>query len=672
MMAVSGLAQASIVTAPAGSPAAWAWLLPVVPALSAGVLLLGGRRLGRGAGWLAVAVSAITLGMAGWLVTWLAARPPGQRRVTHTVADWISAGELEVGWAVLVDPLSAAMLLLVTGVGTLIHLYSIGYMAGDERFSRFFGYLNLFLAAMLVLVLGESLLVLFVGWELVGLCSYLLIGFWFDERPNASAAKKAFVVNRVGDVGFLVAMFVVFGAVGSLSLTQVLPAAGTVAGGVVVAVGLLLLLGATGKSAQIPLYVWLPDAMAGPTPVSALIHAATMVTAGVYLVARMSPWYAQVPGVGMLVAAIGAATALVAALIACAQLDLKRILAYSTISQLGYMFMAVGVGAYGAGVFHLLTHGFFKALLFLAAGAVMHAMGEHTDIRVMGGLARAMPVTAVTAGLATLAIAGFPLTAGFFSKERILAATADTDGGAALLVVGLIAAALTAFYMARWFWLIFMGRPRWGRGAAPIPADAGRSTAPPPPGDLHPHEAGWTMAVPLVLLAVGSAAGGLLTVGAEHGLLAQWLAPSVVAFESSAHLIGHGLLQAIAITLALAGLAAGVWRYRAGPVATSPASAPVVGFARDAFRVDALLRAVVVTPGRWLADGAVWVDTHVIDGAVNGAARLTRGLAQGGRQLQTGLVRGYALAVLVGAVVVLALLARTNLTAAVFGALGAP
>lgn len=666
------LAQASFVAAPAGSPAQLAWLLPVLPAVSAAVLLLVGRRLGRGAGWLAVVVAAATFAVAAWITAWLAAQPAGERAVTHTVAEWINAGDLEVAWSLLVDPLSAAMLLLITGVGTLIHLFSLGYMADDERFSRFFAFMNLFLASMLVLVLGESLLVLFVGWELVGLSSYLLIGFWFATPANASAAKKAFVLNRIGDVGFLIAMFVVFAAVGSLSLSEVLPAGETVAGGVLVAVGLLLLLAATGKSAQIPLFVWLPDAMAGPTPVSALIHAATMVTGGVYLVARMSPWYTQMPGVGMLVAVVGAVTALGAALIACAQLDIKRILAYSTISQLGFMFMAVGVGAYGVGVFHLLTHGFFKALLFLAAGTVMHAMHEHTDIRVMGGLARRMPITAVTAGLATLAIAGFPLTAGFFSKEQILAAVADTPGAGAVLVIGLAAAGLTAFYMGRWFWLTFLGRPRWGDDPAPIPEPAAGypAPAPPPPRDVHPHDGDWTMSVPLALLAVGSVAGGLLNLDAVDGALAAWLAPSTVAFEAHSPLIGHTLLEVIAVILAVGGLAAGVWRYRHGPLAPTAATAPTVGFALNAFGVDGLYRTTVVTPGRWIAEGAAWTDVHVVDGAVTGLARGTRGLATGGRKLQTGFVRSYAFAVLLGTLVLLALLAGGKLTGFVLGAVG--
>ena len=645
---MTGLAEGAAVAAPAGSPAAWAWLMAVVPLASAAVLLVVGRRLGRAAPWVAILSAGFSLTLAVWTAVWLGAREAGERTVVHTVATWLPAGDLEVDWAVLVDPLAVAMSLLVTGVGLLIHVYSLGYMEHDRDIPRFFAYLNLFLGSMLVLVLGESLLTLFVGWELVGLCSYLLIGFWFDSRANASAAKKAFVINRVGDVGFMIAMFVLFGAIGSLSLTEVLPAAEGLAGGTLIAVGLLLFLGATGKSAQIPLYIWLPDAMAGPTPVSALIHAATMVTAGVYLVARMSPLYVQIPEIGLVVAAVGAATALVAALIAVAQNDIKRVLAYSTVSQLGYMFMAVGVGAYSAGIFHLLTHGFFKALLFLAAGSVMHAMADRGDIREMGGLLRDLPITGGTAAVGTLAIAGFPLTAGFYSKEEILAAVADTAGGEVILAIGLAVALLTAFYMARWFALVFLGPRRF------------EELEDPP----HPHESPLSMTLPLVLLAVASLGGGLLNLDPETGLLAGWLAPSVVAFEQTAAIIGHGLLEAIAIALALVGLAAGVLLYRGGPRVVSEAAAPVVRFAQDAFRVDELYRAAIVTPGHWLAVGFAWFDARGIDGLVNGAGRGTATLATAGARVQTGFVRSYALAVLIGTVLLIAALVGVWMAAA--------
>ncbi|HVL98260.1 MAG TPA: NADH-quinone oxidoreductase subunit L [Egibacteraceae bacterium] len=631
-----------VLTAPAGSPVDLAWLIPVVPAVSAAFLLLFGKRLGR----LSAAVAILAVGVsavASTLVfTYLQAQPEEGRVFVREVATWISAGPLDVSWAVLVDPLASVMLLLVTWVGLLIHVYSVGYMHGDPRYHRFFAYLNLFVASMLVLVLGESLLTMFVGWELVGLCSYLLIGFWFERRDYAGAAKKAFVVNRVGDVGFLIAMFVVFGAFGTLSFPAVLAEpAGVLAGGTAVAVGLLLLLAATGKSAQIPLYVWLPDAMAGPTPVSALIHAATMVTAGVYLVARVSPIYALVPGVGLAIAWVGVTTALLAALIACVQNDLKRILAYSTVSQLGYMFVGVGVGDYVAGVFHLLTHGFFKALLFLAAGAVMHALANEVDVWKMGGLWRKMPVTAVTAGIAVLAISGVPPLSGFFSKEEILAAAADTPGGGPIMVIGLVAAGLTAFYMARWFVLIFLGRPRWG-------------------ADAHPHEAPLSMTLPLVVLAVGSAAGGLIEYPPGEGFLHHWLEPSVVAFTAGPAFVDHGVILVVAVAVAGLGIAAALLTYLRRAPDREPLAVRLGGaydLALNGFYVDALYSTTVVTPGTLLAGGLSDFDRRGIDGVVNGAARGTAGLAGILRRVQTGYVRSYALAVLAGAVLVLALFA---------------
>jgi NADH-quinone oxidoreductase subunit L len=638
--------------APAGSPVALAWLLPVVPAVSALVLLVVGRRLGRLAGWVAVAAAGFTAVLAIATFAFLAGQPQDARVFTHEVATWIAAGDLEVSWALLVDPLASVMLLLVTCVGFVIHVYSLGYMAGDERYHSYFGYLNLFLASMLVLVLGESLLTLFVGWELVGLCSYLLIGFWFGNRDYASAAKKAFVVNRIGDVGYLLAMFVVFAAVGSLSFTEVRPAAGTLATGTAVAIAVLLFIAATGKSAQIPLYVWLPDAMAGPTPVSALIHAATMVTAGVYLVARMSPLYTVVPDIGMLVAWVGIATALLAALIACAQVDLKKILAYSTVSQLGYMFVGVGVGAYTAGIFHLLTHGFFKALLFLAAGSVMHALANETDVRRMGGLARHLPVTTVTSAIGVLAIAGFPFLAGFFSKEEILAAAADTPGGQVIWLVGMVVAVLTAFYMGRWFLLIFLGQPRWD------------------PETLHPHESPLSMTAPLVVLAVGSVLGGLINLDPETGWLHGWLAPSVVEFEARAEFLPHTLLLVLAVIAGLAGLAAAwqVYGRRAlVPGTAEPFWPQAQRWALDAFYVDELYEATIAHPGERVGRGLLWFDTNVVDGAVNGSARVTTGLAQVGRRLQTGFVRSYALALVAGTLLIVLVLFGPTLLAGMWG-----
>jgi len=630
----------TVLTPPAGSPVDLAWLIPVVPALSAALLLLFGKRLGR----LSAVVAILAVGYSAVASTlvfgFLQGQPDDGRVFVREVATWISAGPFEVSWAVLVDPLSSIMLLLVTWVGLLIHIYSLGYMHGDPRYHHFFAYLNLFVASMLVLVLGESFLTMFVGWELVGLCSYLLIGFWFERRDYAGAAKKAFVVNRVGDVGFMIAMFVVFGAFGTLSFPEVLAEPGaTIAMGTAAAVGLLLLLAATGKSAQIPLFVWLPDAMAGPTPVSALIHAATMVTAGVYLVARVSPIYTLVPGVGLAVAWVGILTALLAALIACAQNDIKRILAYSTVSQLGYMFVGVGVGDHIAGIFHLLTHGFFKALLFLAAGAVMHALANEGDVWKMGGLWRKLPVTAATAAVGVLAISGVPPLSGFFSKEEILAAAADTPGAGPIMVIGLVVAGLTAFYMARWFVLVFLGKPRYG-------------------ADAHPHEAPLSMTLPLVVLAVGSAVGGLIEYPAGEGFLHHWLEPSVVAFTAGPAFVDHGAIMVLALLVAALGIGGAALLYLRGAPTTEPLAARLggaYGLALDAFHVDAIYSTTVVTPGLLLAEGLGDFDRRGVDGAVNGAARATAGLATVMRRLQTGFVRSYALAVLGGAVLVFAL-----------------
>jgi NADH-quinone oxidoreductase subunit L len=638
--ATEGAGLAGAQPAPPGSPVDLAWLIPLVPAASAALLLVGGRRIGRAAGLIGVAALAISALLSAWVFAYLLGQPAEDRTFIRPVAAWIETGGLDVAWSLLVDPLSAVMIMLVTWVGLLIHVYSIGYMHGDARYHHYFAYLNLFAASMLVLVLGDSFLVLFVGWELVGLCSYLLIGFWFERADYAGAAKKAFLVNRVGDVGFLIAMFLIFAAFGGLAFTDVLPRAEQVlgvGGAVAVAIGLLLFVGATGKSAQIPLHVWLPDAMAGPTPVSALIHAATMVTAGVYLIARCSPIYELVGGVGMLVAWVGIGTALLAALIACVQADIKRILAYSTVSQLGYMFVGVGIGDYTAGMFHLLTHGFFKALLFLAAGAVMHAMANETDVWRMGGLWRHLPWTAGTALVGTLAIAGLPPLSGFFSKEEILAGAAATPGGQAIWAIGILVAALTAFYMGRWFILVFLGDARWD------------------PDQVHPHEAPSTMAVPLVLLAVGSAVGGLINIDPKTGWLHGWLAPSVVGFEPRVEFLPHAVLLAAAVMAGLAGLAAAARLFlRRGldPALVGARWPRAYRWASDAFYVDQAYSAAIVRPGWLLGEGLADFDRRGIDGVVNGIARGMVGLAQEGRRLQTGLVRSYALAVLTGTLLV--------------------
>jgi NADH-quinone oxidoreductase subunit L len=638
--------------AAAGSPVALAWLIPVVPAVSAALLLLFGRRFGKASAWIAIGAVGYSAVASTLVFTYLLAQPEDGRNFVTTVATWLAAGELRVDWALLIDPLSAVMLLLVTWVGLLIHIYSLGYMDGDERFPHFFAYLNLFVASMLVLVLGENMAVLFVGWELVGLCSYLLIGFWFTERGNATAAKKAFVVNRVGDVGFMIAMFVTFTAVGSLSFTEVLPRAGDIAAGTAVAIGLLLLAAATGKSAQIPLFVWLPDAMAGPTPVSALIHAATMVTAGVYLVARMSPLYAGIHeaalfDVGMLIAWVGVLTALVAALIACAQNDLKRILAYSTISQLGYMFVGVGLGSQAAGIFHLLTHGSFKALLFLAAGSVMHALHDETDVWKMGGLRKAMPITFATSAVAWLAISGVPFFSGFYSKEAVLAAALETPGAGLIWVLGALVAGLTAFYMSRWFFLIFLGRSRVSEG-------------------VHPHESPLSMTSVLAVLAVASVGGAFIGVTPvsyvrfwllEHGWLFGWLAPAVQPYVGEEALFGEVLAGFLVLAMAALGIAVAYLLYLR-PVDIVAVRARLGGLYQamlHKFWVDEIYERTIMTPGLLMAEGMAAFDERGIDGLVNGLGRGTRRLAQVGRRVQTGFVRSYALAVLLGTLLISAL-----------------
>jgi len=580
---------------------------------------------------------------------------------------WIPVGTLQVDFAFQVDQLSAVMLLVVTGVGSLIHLFSIGYMKEDPGYARYFAYLNLFVFFMLVLVLGASFPVMFVGWEGVGLCSYLLIGFWFSEQANANAGRKAFIMNRIGDFGFMVAMFIIFWTTGSLDFGTVLSHAPTalVAGGsTVTAITLFLFLGCTGKSAQIPLYTWLPDAMAGPTPVSALIHAATMVTAGVYLVARCNVLFAMAPLSSAVVAGVGALTALFAATIALKQWDIKKVLAYSTISQLGYMFLGVGTGAISAGIFHLTTHAFFKALLFLGSGSVifaMHRAYHHThahedaqDMRNMGGLSRYMPWTTGLMWIATLAIAGVPPLAGFFSKDEILTAAFARGSTQPVWLVfwalALVAALLTAFYMTRLMLYTFHGPNRTGEKE-----------------QAHLHEAPWSMTGPLVVLGVLSAAGGLLNVPAlYHGSawLHHWLEPVTqpsAALLPEAHLASgtEWLLVGVAVATAVIGIV-GAWRLLKPEGLVAARSAPEErGFARvlrDKWYVDEIYDALIVRPLVWLSREVLWkqVDQRVIDGAtVNGVARGARALGWANRWLQTGQVGMYVAAFVVGVLLVL-------------------
>src|SRR5215203_1561834 len=501
---------------PATGLLASSWLLIALPLVGAAVLLLGGRRTDRW-GHLLGTATVVAAFVVGLLCTFqLAGLEEGERSVGVDLFTFISSGDLDVRAGLLFDPLSAAFVLLITGVGSLIHVYSIGYMAHDPGRRRFFAYLNLFVAAMLLLVLGNSFVALYVGWEGVGLASYLLIAFWYTRPAAATAAKKAFIMNRVGDVGLALAIFLMFAQLGTVSYAGVFSEIGTLAGGTITAIGLLLLLGACGKSGQFPLQALLPDAMEGPTPVSALIHAATMVTAGVYLIARAHFIYdASVTG-RLVVAIIGTITLLIGAIIGCAYDDIKKVLAYSTVSQIGYMFLAVGLGpaGYALGIFHLLTHGFFKAGLFLGAGSVMHAMNDDVDMRRFGGLARFMPITFATFGLGYLALIGFPFLSGYFSKDAIIEAAFAQEGWQGWVFGGAatLAAGLTAFYMTRLVLMTFFGERRWEKLTS---ADG---------HDYHPHESPATMTVPMIVLAIGSIGAGavLSAIG-----LSDWLAPSL-------------------------------------------------------------------------------------------------------------------------------------------------
>jgi len=586
----------------------------------------------------------------------------------RTLWTWMPVGDLTVNAALQVDQLSVVMLLVVTGVSSLIHLFSVGYMHDDPGYARYFAYLNLFVAFMLVLVLGASFPVMFIGWEGVGLCSYLLIGFWFEEKEKADAGLKAFLVNRIGDVGFLIAMFLIFSHLGSLDFREAFARApqGLVAGGgTVTAIALFLFMGCVGKSAQIPLYVWLPDAMAGPTPVSALIHAATMVTAGVYLVARANLFFAMAPVASAVVAGVGALTALFAATIGLKQWDIKKVLAYSTVSQLGYMFVGVGVGAYAAGIFHLVTHAFFKALLFLGAGSVIHVMHQayhHThrhadaqDMRNMGGLAAYMPWTARVMWVATLAIAGIPPLAGFFSKDEILgAAFARGQSQPFYLLVwlfGIVAAFLTAFYMARLMLYTFHGPNRTGDLERP-----------------HLREAPWVMTAPLVVLAVLTILGGAINLP-ETGALHRWLEP--LTAQSAAYLPSLAPSTGVSIVLMVAAALigfGGLWaasRMLKPEALLPPEQAPPeTGFAKlllEKYRVDEAYRRFVIDPLLWLARVVLWkgVDAGAIDTVgVNGSAALARGLGWIGSRLQSGQVGTYVVFFVLGAVAVLAALLR--------------
>ncbi len=614
------------------------WLIPALPLAGFVLILLFGRRLGDPrAGWLATLMCGAAFVVTVGVFFDLLSKSAEERQHISKVFSWVPVGSLKVDFSFLADPLSITMCLFVTGIGTLIHLYAIGYMHGDPRFSKFFLYLNLFALSMLLLVLGENMLVTFVGWEGVGTCSYLLIAFWHERESAATAGKKAFITNRVGDWGFMMAMFFAFQATGTLSYIGLNDAASTMAGSTATAIALFAFIGACGKSAQLPLYFWLPDAMEGPTPVSALIHAATMVTAGVFLMCRMSPILdAASPYASTLIAVVGAATALFAATIAVAQNDIKRVLAYSTVSQLGYMFLAVGSGAYTAAIFHMVTHAFFKALLFLGSGAVIHGMHHEQDMRRMGALRKVMPITAATFIVGWLAIAGVPPFAGFWSKDDILLAAWDKSP--VLWAVGLVTALLTAYYMTRQVIMVFYGEARWKDAHVEHGAH----------GDFEPHESPAIMLVPLVVLAGLSIIGGGLNLpfNAHTEKLTLWLEPVLGVHESDTAKVPFA---AIATVAALVGIVASITIYakhRAKPIEPKILS--------DGWYYDAAVSRFMGGPGRKAFDSVAWYDSTIVDGAVNGVGHLVRGTAQRIRKVQSGNVRNYAAAIGVGVVLMLA------------------
>jgi NADH-quinone oxidoreductase subunit L len=652
------------------------WLVPALPLFGALFLLLFGKRIGEPvAGW----IGSLMLGLAFLtsIIMFFALRDLGPEHRQHVVDlfTWLPSGGLKVEFGFLADPLSVAFILFITGVATLIHIYSIGYMHGDSRFSRFFAYMNLFVAAMLILVLGSSFLMTFLGWEGVGLCSYLLVAFWFERPSAAKAGKKAFITTRVGDVGFMIAMFLIFAELGSLNYTGAngaLVGAFKLDSGTATAIALLLFFGAIGKSAQFPLHLWLPDAMEGPTPVSALIHAATMVTAGVFLVARSHAFF-EVSGDAMTVVAwVGAGTAFLAGTVALVQPDIKRVLAYSTISQLGYMFLALGVGAYGAAIFLVITHAFFKATLFLGAGTVIHGNEDNQDMRIMGGFRKYMPYTAVAFIIAFLAIAGVPPFAGFWAKDGVLEKAFQSDQYG-LWIIGLLAAILTGAYMTRQVYLTFFGNERFHaaegdaehtepaatEAAVPPGPTVGYGEAPRTPVLHHdPHEGNVLMLGPVVLLAALAVVGGILDLPfARIEFLDDWLEP--VFGDVSHHIDAPSFLGGTALSLAafamgLIGIGVAYVLYRRGlqSVDRDPFDERlgVVGrlFGNAYYYDEGVSRAVdgpIRAGAGWLARV---VDAKIIDGAVNGVGWVVRETSLGFRKLQTGLVRNYALGIVLG------------------------
>ncbi|QMU75011.1 NADH-quinone oxidoreductase subunit L [Streptacidiphilus sp. PB12-B1b] len=620
-------------------------LIPVlvaVPLAGAAVLLLGGRRLDAFGHWLGVLASTASFAVGLVLFFHMLGQPVAARAEHTTLFTWVPVGSFRAPVGFQLDQLSVVFVLLITGVGSLIHLYSVGYMAHDERRRRFFGYLNLFLAAMLLLVLADNYLLLYVGWEGVGLASYLLIGFWQHKPSAATAAKKAFLVNRVGDMGLSIAVMLMFSTFGSFTFAQVFPHAGTASKATLTGIGLMLLLAACGKSAQVPLQSWLGDAMEGPTPVSALIHAATMVTAGVYLITRSSAIFNLAPTAQLATVCVGAVTLIFGAVVGCAKDDIKKALAGSTMSQIGYMVMAAGLGPIGYvfAIMHLVTHGFFKAGLFLGAGSVMHGMNDEVDMRKYGGLRKYMPLTFVTFGLGYLAIIGFPFLSGYFSKDKIIEA-AFAKGGTEGWILGtaaLVGAGVTAFYMTRVMLMTFFGEKRW------VPDAEGH--------EPHPHESPKIMGIPMVVLAFGSVfAGGLFAV---NNCFVNWLTP-VTGHEEGNSPLGSLTVSLITLVIIAAGAAVAWMMYGRKPVpAVPPLGSLLTRAARRDLLQDDFNHVVLVGGGEHLTRFLVYLDAKGLDGVVNGVAALVGGVSGRARKLQNGYVRSYAMSMFGGALVLVA------------------
>ena len=615
-------------------------LVPLFPLI--GFIINGffGKKMGKG---LSGSIASIAILASFGLAVGVFMEVNGSETKSYVVNlfSWINSDTLKIPFEFLVDPLSALFLLIITGIGFLIHIYSIGYMSHDEGFARFFTYLNLFIFFMLLLVLGNNYLIMFVGWEGVGLCSYLLIGFWFKKTEYNNAAKKAFIMNRIGDLGFLLGIILIFVTYGTITYGEVFTKANMGGDTVITAIALLLFIGAMGKSAQIPLYTWLPDAMAGPTPVSALIHAATMVTAGIYMIVRSNIFYSISDDASMVVAFVGAITALMSAIIGCAQTDIKKVLAYSTVSQLGLMFLALGVGAYSTAVFHVTTHAFFKALLFLGAGSVIHAMSGEQDIRKMGGLKKALPITYLTMGLATLAISGIPGFSGFFSKDEILAHVYEENK--ALWFVASITSLLTAFYMFRMFFLTFWTSFRGTEEQK-----------------HHLHESPKSMTIPLVVLAILSVFGGLLGIPeALHGnnWISEYLSPVIMRKNPST--LSHEteyMLMGIATLAAIVAIYTAYNVYQKAqvlPANSEKEMRPFERLASQKFRVDELYNSIITKPLDAVSVGLKYIDTQIIDKVVDGVGVTVNAVSSVVRQLQTGNIGFYIFSMVLGVIAII-------------------